>query len=280
MYGTRMDMDSDFLEIDHVTKRYETGRGEAIRAVDDLTFTSSRGEFVAIVGSSGCGKTTLLKLVGGLIPITSGTIRIDGETIQRDGEVLRSKAEVDYGIVFQKPSLFQWKTVLENVLSPISLTGRAVGDFRERARNLLEMVGIGDFQDRYPQELSGGMQQRASICRALIHDPTILLMDEPFGALDALTRDELNVELLRIWRESQKTVLFVTHNIEEAIFLADRILVLTPRPARVESIVDVNLPRPRTIEMRGESDFGELKQDIYQYFTVEEEPPDGDREQV
>jgi NitT/TauT family transport system ATP-binding protein len=190
----------------------------------------------------------------------------------------------DVGMVFQAPVLLKWRTILDNVLLPAELSGRDRSKYRDRAEELLRLVGLDDFADKLPQELSGGMQQRASICRALLLDPPLLLMDEPFGALDAMTRDEMNIELLRVWGEAggrggdRKTVLFVTHSIPEAVFLADRVVVMTPRPGRVARIFTLALPRPRTMETRGAAEFGRLSLDIYQALAGAGEPVRRDEE--
>jgi NitT/TauT family transport system ATP-binding protein len=219
---------------------------------------------VALVGPSGCGKSTLLRLVAGLQPATRGHVAVDARPVTRPIPAV--------GMVFQAPVLLKWRSVLDNVLLPVELAGLEAGRYRDRARDLLRLVGLGGFEAKLPRELSGGMQQRASLCRALLLDPPLLLMDEPFGALDAMTRDEMNLELLRIWGEGggegasrgRKTILFVTHSIPEAVFLADRVVVLSPRPGRVAGIRTVSLPRPRTVEARASADFGRLSLEIYE----------------
>ena len=248
-----------FIESRNVTKIYRTSAGKPIHAVDNVSFKVSRGDIFTIVGPSGCGKTTLLKMIAGLLPPTDGENLIDGRP------VLKPIGNV--GMVFQRPVLFKWLKVLGNVLAPIDLTGLKKAAYKERAYELLKLVKLDGFEDKYPKELSGGMQQRVSIARSLILDPEVLLMDEPFGALDALTRDEMNLELLRIWREKKKTILFVTHNIQEAVFLGDKVVVLSERPARVKEIVQVDLPRPRRIEIRSDKAFGEYALDIYSLIT-------------
>jgi NitT/TauT family transport system ATP-binding protein len=218
---------------------------------------------VALVGPSGCGKSTLLRIVAGLRSPTGGDVTVDGRP------VTRPIAQV--GMVFQAPVLLKWRTVLDNVLLPAELAGLEARRYRDRARELLQLVGLGDFEAKLPRELSGGMQQRVSLCRALLLDPPLLLMDEPFGALDAMTRDEMNLELLRVWGESaretvgrdRKTILFVTHSIPEAVFLADRVVVMSPRPGRVARVCPVPLPRPRTVQARASADFGRLALEIY-----------------
>jgi len=202
---------------------------------------------VTVVGASGCGKSTLLKLIGALLPPTEGRVLRGGRPVQGPSR--------DVGIVFQSPVLLPWRSALDNVLFPIEIMGWPVGKYRAEADRLIELVGLQGFEQSLPRELSGGMQQRVSICRALIHDPPLLLMDEPFGALDAMTREELGLELLRVWSERRKTVVFVTHSIAEAILLADRVVVMTPRPGRIVTTVSITLPRPRTLEMEFSEEF-------------------------
>jgi len=247
------------IEVDHVGMIYQAESG-AVEALRDISLTVGEGEFVALVGPSGCGKSTLMRVIAGLRPVTSGVIRVDGAVVDRP------IAQV--GMVFQAALLLKWRSVIDNVLLPVELSGGNPARYRERARELLQMVGLGDFADKRPRELSGGMQQRAALCRALIMDPPILLMDEPFGALDAMTRDEMNLELLRIWGEHaghgvRKTIIFVTHSIPEAVFLADRVVVMTPRPGRVARIVEVSIPRPRTAATRADPQLGRMSFDIY-----------------
>jgi NitT/TauT family transport system ATP-binding protein len=228
------------IQIEGLTKTYVTSSGR-VTALDNVSIAIKPNEFVTLVGPSGCGKSTLLKVVGALIRPTRGTLLIDGAPLLRPTR--------DVGIVFQEAVLLQWRTVLDNVLLPTEILGLDKRKSRTRALDLINLVGLGGFEQRYPRELSGGMQQRVSICRALIHNPSVLLMDEPFAALDALTREELGFELMRIWAADKKTVIFVTHNITEAILLADRVVAMTPRPGRIARVVDIDLPRPRTIAM-------------------------------
>lgn len=229
------------IAIRDLTKVYVTRDGPVV-ALDGVSLEVAEGEFVAIVGRSGCGKTTLLRVIGGLAAGSSGTVHVRGVAVAGP---LRN-----VGIVFQAPTLLAWRTVLDNVLLPAEFLRLDLTEARQRAGALLRLVGLAGFEQRYPRELSGGMQQRAAISRALIHDPALLLLDEPFGALDALTREEMNIELLRIWSERRKTSVLVTHSIAEAVFLADRVIVMTPRPGRVSEIVPVDLPRPRTAALR------------------------------
>jgi len=255
-------MPFDFIALDRLGMTYEAQSGP-VEALRDITFGVGRGEFVALVGPSGCGKSTLLRIVAGLRSPTAGDVTVDG------CPVTRPIAQV--GMVFQAPVLLKWRTVLDNVLLPAELAGLEAKRYRDRAHELLQLVGLGGFEAKLPRELSGGMQQRASLCRALLLDPPLLLMDEPFGALDAMTRDEMNLELLRVWGEGsggtagsdRKTILFVTHSIPEAVFLADRVVVMSPRPGRVARICPATLPRPRTAQTRASADFGRLTLEIY-----------------
>ncbi|HVL74052.1 MAG TPA: ABC transporter ATP-binding protein [Beijerinckiaceae bacterium] len=214
------------------------GRGARVtRAIERIDLAVAPGEFVAVLGPSGCGKSTLLKIVAGLLRPTEGAVRI-GET-RVDGPY------TDLGIVFQSPVLLEWRNVLDNVLIQLELRGVDPRQYRARALDLLRQVGLFDFADRLPRELSGGMRQRAAIVRALIHDPPLLMMDEPFGALDALTREQMRIDLEKLWLARRQTTLFITHGIAEAVALADRVVVMTPRPGRIDRIIDIDLPRPR-----------------------------------
>ena len=241
------------LDIDIAEKTYPF-KNARLTALADLRFSIGEGEFACIVGPSGCGKTTILKIIAGLLPKTDGTVLLDGQPV--------TGPRASSGIVFQQPVLFKWRSVLDNVLLPIEILRRNRSEYLQTAMDLLDLTGLTEFKDRYPRELSGGMQQRVSICRALIHDPPVLLMDEPFGALDAMTRSEMNVELLRIWSERQKTSILITHSISEAVFLADRVVVMTPRPGMIADIVEIDLPRPRLAETRVSPRFNELVQVI------------------
>lgn len=249
-----MEKSSPFISIQNLKKTYITKSG-AVPALQDVTFDVFRGEFITLVGPSGCGKTTLLKIISGLLTKTEGELTFSA---QGDFDPRR-----DVGMVFQKPVLLKWRSIVDNVLLPIEILGLDRQAYYPKAMALLKLVGLEGFEKSYPHELSGGMQQRASISRALIHDPQLLLMDEPFGALDALTREKMNLEILRIWEETQKTILFVTHGIQEAVFLADRVIVLSARPARMVAAIEVNLPRPRTMEIKAEKEFGRLCLEIY-----------------
>ncbi len=243
-----------------LVKTYTTRDGP-VHALDGVTFDVAEGEFVSVVGRSGCGKSTILKIVSGLLAKTSGSVRVGGTEV---ASPLR-----DAGIVFQAPTLLRWRTVMDNVLLPAEFLGMEMAEARRRAQELLDLVGLRGFEGRYPRELSGGMQQRVAISRALIHDPRILLLDEPFGALDALTREEMNLELLRIWSQKRKTSMLITHSIAEAVFLADRVIVMTPRPGRVAEIVRVALPRPRAAAVRLTPEFAALVRHIGEHIGLQ-----------
>jgi len=247
------------ISIEHLEKVYPTSSGD-IHALSDVNLSIADGEFVAIVGPSGCGKTTLLKILAGLESHTGGTATIAGAPI--------AKPRGDVGMVFQKPVLLPWRTIGQNVLLPLELHRKVGRAEKAAAQNLLDMVGLGDFVSKYPKELSGGMQQRAAICRALVHDPAVLLMDEPFGALDAMTRDALNVEVNRIWRETAKTAVLITHSIPEAVFLAQRVIVMSPRPGRIVDVIDVPFGPTRTLDLLGSPEFADLNARIRSYFEV------------
>jgi NitT/TauT family transport system ATP-binding protein len=225
-----------------------------VYALSDVDLTVGDGEFVSLIGPSGCGKTTLLRMVGGLIPPTSGTLTVEGTPLWKEG-ARQDAAVSELGMVFQEANLFPWLTIEDNIALPLELKGVARAERRARAHALMRLVGIAGFETRWPKELSGGMRQRAAIARALSYDPHILLMDEPFGALDAMTRDQMNLELQRIWMETRKTILLVTHSIGEAVFLADRIVLLSPRPGRIDTVVDVPIERPRTLDTQGHPAF-------------------------
>jgi NitT/TauT family transport system ATP-binding protein len=240
----------DTILCHNVGKTYETIEGEGIVALADICLNVREGEFVSVVGPSGCGKSTLLRLLAGTLPVTAGEVLIRGTPVKGPRR--------DIGIVFQTATLLPWRTVLKNTLLPVDVQGLDRHVFTERARQLLQMVGLSGFEGKYPFELSGGMQQRVSITRALVHDPAVLLMDEPFGALDAMTREQMNLDLQRIWQSAGKTVFLITHSISEAVFLADRVLVMSPRPGRIVSELDVNFSRPRSLEVMGTPEFGQI----------------------
>lgn len=221
-----------------------------VLALDNVNLDVNEHEFVSLVGPSGCGKTTLLKLVSGLASPSAGHLNVDGKRV--------SGPQKKIGFVFQVPALMKWRTIQQNVLLPAEILGMRKAEALERAQELIELVGLNGFEKRYPHELSGGMQQRVGIARALIHDPSILLLDEPFSALDIMTRGQLNLELLRIWSERRKTSLLITHSISEAVFLSDRVVVFSARPAKVLEVVQIPLPRPRVPEMRVSREFIDL----------------------
>ena len=236
------------IAVDQVSRVFTSG-ARVVTALEKVSFEIHAGNFVSIVGPSGCGKSTLLKIIAGLLPVSSGVASVNGRRVDQPLE--------NVGMIFQAPVLLKWRTVLGNILLPVEFAKLDVTSYMDKARALIKLVGLDGFEEMYPHELSGGMQQRASLCRALVTDPQLLLMDEPFGALDAMTRDELDIELLRIWEERKKTVLFVTHSIQEAVFLSDLIFVMSARPGRLIETIGVDLPRPRTMEMMSTAKFGE-----------------------
>jgi NitT/TauT family transport system ATP-binding protein len=246
---------SPVLAADEIAMTF-LGRQGSLEALESVSFEVGAGEFLCIVGPSGCGKSTLLRVLGGLARPTSGEVYMGGE--------LLTAPRRQIGFVFQKANLMPWRTVLRNVTLPLEIKGLKAEEAGQQARELLKLVGLEGFEDAYPHELSGGMEQRVAIARALVHDPAILLLDEPFGALDALTREQMNLELLRIWEAKRKTVVMVTHSIQEALFLADRILVMSSRPGRIEATVSVPLPRPRRLEMLYSTEFGVLSKRVRQ----------------
>ncbi|MGI4802281.1 MAG: ABC transporter ATP-binding protein [Janthinobacterium lividum] len=248
------------LRIHQVSKTYAAQDGSAIQALRAIDLDIAEGEFVTIVGPSGCGKSTLLKILAGLLPRSAGDVTIRGEKLAGPSRAV--------GVVFQAPVLLPWLTILQNVLVPAKVQRLDPAVATARARELLAMAELGGFENRYPSELSGGMQQRAGICRALVHDPAILLMDEPFGALDAMTRETMNEELQRIWRDRRKTVMLVTHSIPEAVYLADRIVVMAPRPGHIVEVMRVDLPRPRTLEMQNTPAFGGYVSHLRSHFRA------------
>lgn len=245
-----------FIRLNGVRKLYRQRGGEPFLAVSDATFDVGYGELVTLVGPSGCGKSTLLKILAGLHGQDGGTVQIGSPEQPVD-------PGRDIGMVFQQPLLLKWRRVIDNVLLPAEILGLPMAAAREHARHLLQLVGLEGFESKYPYELSGGMQQRVSIARALVHDPKLVLMDEPFGALDALTRERMNLELHRIWKESCKTILFVTHGISEAVFLGTQVIVLTARPARMAARIPIDLPEPRTLDIKTHERFGVYTRQIY-----------------
>jgi NitT/TauT family transport system ATP-binding protein len=250
-------MGSPIIELAGVAKTFASRAG-ATEALRGVSLTVDSGEFVSIIGPSGCGKSSLLRIVGDLVEPSAGTVRVKGKSSRQ------ARLDRDYGIVFQTPVLYEWRTVLDNVRLPLELAGRLRAERDERPRALLRLVGLEDFAGHYPWQLSGGMQQRASIARALALNPSILLMDEPFGALDEMTRERLNQELLQVCAESAATALFVTHSIAEAVFLSSRIVVMSPRPGSIARVVTVDLPRPRADKTRALPRFFELVTEVRQ----------------
>ena len=251
-----MEASAGAIAVSGVSKVFPNGF-EALRSV---SIDIRRGEFVSFVGPSGCGKSTLLKLIGGLLDPSTGQIAVGGQKV--------AGPRRDVGVMFQTSVLFPWRTVLENVLLPIEVFGHDRQKAIDRARSILGMVGLGGREDAYPRQLSGGMQQRAALSRVLITDPPIILMDEPFGALDEFTRERMNLELLRIWSERGQTIIFVTHSINEAVFLSDRIVVMDTQPGRVVAVVDVPLPRPRSIETMKAQEFARKAFEVREYLGV------------
>jgi NitT/TauT family transport system ATP-binding protein len=249
------------FEAIEVSKTYTVRGGDTIVALQNVNFRVAESELVAIVGASGCGKSTLLKILAGTLQRTSGSVLLRGRTVEGPSK--------NVGFVFQSSVLLPWRTVLSNILLPIELQQGKGPDDERRAKQYLELVGLRGFETKYPNELSGGMQQRVSIGRALIHDPALLLMDEPFAALDAMTREFMNLELLRIWQVSRKTVVIVTHSIPEAVFLADRVFVMTRRPGRIHEILKIDLPRPRTLDMMNSAEFGRYIRMIRRHFEAQ-----------
>lgn len=246
------------INVCDVRKQFRSRSGTFLEALSDTSLAVQPKQFVCIVGPSGCGKSTLLRMIAGLETASSGTISIDGVPV--------TVPRRDIGLIFQSPVMLPWRTILKNILVPAEVLKLDPASSRQRAYELLKLVGLDGFGDRYPDELSGGMKQRAAIARAVMHDPNILLMDEPFGALDALTREAMNLELLRIWQASTKTVVLVTHSIEEALLLADKVAVFAPRPGFVREVVDVPIARPRSAATRSDPVFIELAEKLRRYF--------------
>ena len=245
------------LLIKGVGRDFHTKAG-VTHAVSGIDLTIQRGEFVALIGRSGCGKTTLLRMIGGLLPPTAGRIEVDGKSLWRDNNHVDSSAITKLGFVFQESNLFPWFSVLDNIALPLKLRGVGKTERRARATELASLVGLTGFERSYPRELSGGMRQRAAIARALSTEPELLLMDEPFGALDALTRERMNLELQRIVMETKSTVVFVTHDIPEAVFLADRVVHMTPRPGRIRQILPADFPKPRSVDLQTTPEFNDI----------------------
>ena len=251
--------DEPYVEAAGLSKVYPTRQGP-VRALHDVSLTVGRGEFVSLLGPSGCGKSTFLMLAAGLLAKSSGSLKVNGQEVTRP--------LTDVGIVFQSDVLLEWRTALANVMLQAEARGLDRQTSEDAARELLASVGLNGFERRFPYELSGGMRQRVAICRALLHDPPLLLMDEPFGALDALTRDQLTLDLQRLWNERRKTVLFITHSVGEAVFLSDRVVVMTPRPGRVDRVVAIALPRPRMLSLRDAPEFAAYTREILDLFLA------------
>ena len=248
-------MENPFISLKNVRKVYRT-RDIEFEAISNVSLEVGDGELISLVGPSGCGKSTLLKVLAGLHPHDEGEVNIGNATTPFD-------PTKDIGMVFQQPLLLKWRRILENVLLPAEILGLPMKEAKERARYLLNMVGLSGFEDKYPYELSGGMQQRAAIARALVHDPKLILMDEPFGALDAMTREKMNLERLDIWEKSQKTIIFVTHGIQEAVFLGTHVAVMSSSPARLADYFEVDLPHPRKLDIKTHENFGVYTRRIY-----------------
>ena len=243
------------IGVDKIFKSRDRG---ALKAVDNVSLNIKSGEFVSIVGPSGCGKSTLMMMVSGLVPATHGDIVIDSTVVK--------KPYTELGIVFQRDALLEWRTVLDNVLLQVDVRGLDRKQYMPKAIGLLARAGLAGFEKYYPWELSGGMRQRVSICRALVGNPPLLLMDEPFGALDAMTREQMNLDLQKIWLENRKTVLFITHSISEAVFLSDRVIVMSPRPGHIAADITIDLPRPRKLAVREQIEFGKYVAEIRETF--------------
>lgn len=237
-------MSDTVITVNNGNKVFNAGSDNEVVALQDINLQVNAQEIVSFIGPSGCGKSTLLRLIADLLPPTSGTVTVNGKT------PAEARLQREYGFVFQAATLYDWRTIRKNVQLPLEVMGYDTAEREARAQKMLEMVELGNFGDHYPQQLSGGMQQRASIARALAFEPPLLLMDEPFGALDEFTRDRMNMELLRIWLETKTTIVFVTHSIAEAVFLSHRVVVMSARPGRIKAVIPVNLPRPRRFETR------------------------------
>jgi NitT/TauT family transport system ATP-binding protein len=249
---------TSLVSVNGVSKTYETRRGEKVLAIGEVNLHLAQEEFVSLIGPSGCGKSTLLHVAAGLLKPTTGEVLVRGEN--------RPIRAEEFGMVFQDAVLFPWLTIRQNIEMPAEVLRIPKAVYKPRATELIELVGLAGFGDMYPRELSGGMQQRAAIARALVHDPKLILMDEPFGALDALTREKMNIELLRIWQLTRKSIVFVTHNISEAVLLSDRVIVMTARPGQVKEIIPIDIPRPRSLSLIGDPRFGAYTERIRALF--------------
>lgn len=246
------------IQLRQVTKTYHS-RGSSTEALSPIDLDVSAGEFVSVLGPSGCGKSTLIMLVAGLLPVSGGSLSVEGQPV--------NKPVTDLGIVFQQDLLMEWRSALRNVLIQGEMRGIPAAEMKPKALQLLDMVGLNEFANAHPSELSGGMRQRVAICRALVHEPPLLLMDEPFGSLDALTRDQMGLDLLRIWNRTRSTVLFITHSISEAIFLSDRLVVLSDRPGKIVNDIRIELPRPRHMAVRETPEFIAYVHDVRSTLT-------------
>ena len=260
------------VEASGVGKVFGTG-ADAVTALQAVELTIGQGEFVSLIGPSGCGKSTFLRLIGDLISPTSGSIRVNGKPAER------ARRDRDYGMVFQAPVLMDWRTIVKNIELPLEIMGYTAAERERRASGLLRLVELEPFANRHPWELSGGMQQRVAIARALSFDPKLLLMDEPFGALDEMTRERMNAELMNIWRRTGTTIVFVTHSIPEAVFLSTRVVVMSARPGRISQLIDIDLPSERTVETRESPRYFELVTKVREALRMHE-PPEGDSDPV
>ena len=245
-------MEKTEIKIENVGMSYTNGKGASVTALQGINLDIKKGEFISLLGPSGCGKTTLLRIIADLLKPTTGKVTVCGETPEK------IRLQQKYGIVFQSPLLYDWRDVRKNIALPLEIMKIPKNEQKVRIDEMIEMVGLKEFEHHHPKQLSGGMQQRVGIARALAIQPEILLMDEPFSALDEFTREKLHVDLLKIWRKTNKTIVFVTHNIQESVFLSDKVCVLSPHPGRLSAVVDINLPRPRTMEMKSTPEFTEL----------------------
>ncbi len=252
-------MSEPVVSLNNVSMIFNAGKPNQTNALDAIDLTIQPGEFISLIGPSGCGKSTLLRLVGDLIRPTAGTVQVNGKTPHQ------ARLDQDYGMVFQAPVLFEWRSILKNVMLPLELRGFSISEQKQRARQLLGLVELGGFEDHYPWQLSGGMQQRAAIARALAIQPKLLLMDEPFGALDEMTRERMNMELHKIWQETNTSVIFVTHSISEAVFLSTRIVVMSARPGQILRIIDIPLSLPRGDHTRAEAGYFQVENEVREW---------------